>query len=51
MRTIRRLLGYPFYGPYFQWLPTMLVTYVAGPAEHLLEQVQGIQQLMYLAGI
>ena len=28
--TIRRKLGYPFYGPYFQWLPAMLVTYVAG---------------------
>ena len=28
--TIRRKLGYPFYGPYFQWLPSMLVTYVAG---------------------
>ncbi len=28
--TIRRKLGYPFYGPYFTWLPAMLVTYVAG---------------------
>lgn len=28
--TIRRKLGYPFYGPYFVWMPTMLVTYVAG---------------------
>jgi hypothetical protein len=28
--TIRRKLGYPFYGPYFQWLPAMTVTYVAG---------------------
>lgn len=28
--TIRRQLGYPFYGPYFTWLPAMLVTYVAG---------------------
>lgn len=28
--TIRRKLGYPFYGPYFVWLPAMLVTYVAG---------------------
>jgi hypothetical protein len=28
--TIRRKLGYPFYGPYFEWLPAMLVTYVAG---------------------
>jgi hypothetical protein len=27
---IRRKLGYPFYGPYFQWLPAMLITYVAG---------------------
>ena len=28
--TIRRKLGWPFYGPYFVWLPAMLVTYVAG---------------------
>jgi len=28
--TIRRKLAYPFYGPYFQWLPIMTVTYVAG---------------------
>lgn len=28
--TIRRKLGYPFYGPYFTWLPAMQVTYVAG---------------------
>jgi hypothetical protein len=28
--TIRRKLGYPFYGPYFVWLPAMTVTYVAG---------------------
>src|SRR5262249_13202559 len=28
--TIRRKLGYPFYGPYFTWLPAMTVTYVAG---------------------
>ena len=28
--TIRRQLGYPFYGPYFIWLPAMTVTYVAG---------------------
>jgi hypothetical protein len=28
--TVRRKLGYPFYGPYFVWLPSMLVTYVAG---------------------
>lgn len=28
--TVRRLLAYPFYGPYFQWLPTMSVVYVAG---------------------
>jgi hypothetical protein len=27
---IRRPLGYPFYGPFFQWLPTCYVTYVAG---------------------
>ena len=28
--TIRRKLGYPFYGPFFVWLPAMYVTYVAG---------------------
>lgn len=28
--TVRRKLGYPFYGPYFAWLPDMLITYVAG---------------------
>jgi len=28
--TIRQKLGYPFYGPYFTWLPAMTVTYVAG---------------------
>jgi len=28
--TIRRKLAYPFYGPYFTWLPVMTVTYVAG---------------------
>jgi hypothetical protein len=28
--TIRRKLGWPFYGPYFTWLPAMTVTYVAG---------------------
>lgn len=28
--TIRRKLGYPFYGPYFTWLPAMTITYVAG---------------------
>jgi hypothetical protein len=28
--TIRRKLAYPFYGPYFQWLPVMTVTYIAG---------------------
>jgi len=28
--TVRRKLGYPFYGPYFVWLPSMTVTYVAG---------------------
>jgi hypothetical protein len=28
--TIRRKLGFPFYGPYFTWLPAMTVTYVAG---------------------
>jgi hypothetical protein len=28
--TIRRKLGYPFYGPFFMWLPAMSVTYVAG---------------------
>ena len=28
--TVRRVLGLPFYGPFFQWLPTVTVTYVAG---------------------
>jgi hypothetical protein len=28
--TIRRKLGLPFYGPFFQWLPAVNVTYVAG---------------------
>jgi hypothetical protein len=28
--TIRRKLGYPFYGPYFTWLPAMTIVYVAG---------------------
>lgn len=28
--TIRRKLGYPFYGQFFTWLPAMAVTYVAG---------------------
>ena len=28
--TVRRKLGYPFYGPYFTWLPAMTVNYVAG---------------------
>jgi hypothetical protein len=28
--TIRRKLAYPFYGPYFMWLPVVTVTYVAG---------------------
>lgn len=27
---IRRPLGYPFYGPFFQWLPGVNVLYVAG---------------------
>ena len=27
---IRRPLGLPFYGPFFQWLPEVFVTYVAG---------------------
>ena len=27
---IRRPLGLPFYGPFFQWLPEVYVTYVAG---------------------
>ena len=27
---IRRQLGLPFYGPFFSWLPTVNVTYVAG---------------------
>lgn len=26
----RRKLGYPFYGPYFTWLPAVTITYVAG---------------------
>jgi hypothetical protein len=28
--TIRRKLGWPFYGPFFAWLPAMTVTYTAG---------------------
>jgi hypothetical protein len=28
--TIRRKLAYPFYGPYWSWLPVMTVTYIAG---------------------
>ena len=28
--TVRRKLGWPFYGPYFVWLPAMTITYVAG---------------------
>jgi hypothetical protein len=28
--TIRRKLGLPFYGPFFQWLPQVRVTYIAG---------------------
>jgi hypothetical protein len=28
--TIRRKLGLPFYGPFFQWLPQVNVIYVAG---------------------
>jgi hypothetical protein len=28
--TIRRKLGWPFYGPFFMWLPQVTVTYVAG---------------------
>jgi len=28
--TIRRKLGLPFYGPFFQWLPQVNITYVAG---------------------
>jgi len=28
--TIRRKLGLPFYGPFFQWLPQVTVVYVAG---------------------
>jgi len=28
--TIRRKLALPFFGPYFQWLPQVNVTYVAG---------------------
>ena len=27
---IRRQLGFPFYGPFFVWLPQVMVTYVAG---------------------
>jgi hypothetical protein len=27
---IRRQLGLPFYGPFFSWLPTCFVTYIAG---------------------
>ena len=27
---IRRKLGLPFYGPFFQWLPQVTVTYIAG---------------------
>jgi hypothetical protein len=27
---IRRKLGLPFYGPFFQWMPAVTVTYVAG---------------------
>jgi hypothetical protein len=28
--TVRRVLGLPFYGPFFQWLPQVNITYVAG---------------------
>ncbi len=28
--TVRRVLGLPFYGPFFTWLPKVTVTYVAG---------------------
>jgi uncharacterized phiE125 gp8 family phage protein len=28
--TVRRKLGLPFYGPFFQWLPQVSITYVAG---------------------
>ncbi len=28
--AIRRKLGLPFYGPFFEWLPQVTVTYVAG---------------------
>ena len=28
--TVRRKLGLPFYGPFFQWLPQVNITYVAG---------------------
>ncbi len=28
--TVRRTLGLPFYGPFFQWLPQVNITYVAG---------------------
>lgn len=63
--TIRRKLGYPFYGPYFTWLPAMSVTYVAGwgtavPAafsdfakiviEHLWETQRGGQPNPLLGG-
>jgi hypothetical protein len=28
--TIRRRMGWPFYGPFFAWLPDMTITYIAG---------------------
>jgi hypothetical protein len=28
--TVRRLLGLPFFGPFFSWLPQVTITYVAG---------------------
>src|SRR5262249_47728450 len=28
--TIRRKLAYPFYGPYFAWLPVVTINYIAG---------------------
>jgi hypothetical protein len=28
--TVRRTLGFPFYGPFFMWLPQVMITYVAG---------------------
>ena len=28
--TVRRVLGLPFYGPFFTWLPQVSITYVAG---------------------